>query len=343
MPERISTLDSDYVTGQLSLFPETTDTKDSLYTVTNNAVTRLTQSLTFNGKNIIVQDASGFPTTGLVRIGPAPGESGPAELIYYGSRTGTVFRDLIRGFAGSRQNRWQANSWATNSVTAEPHNAIKDALINMQTKVGLLDNPAEGSLHQIIRSLEVAHLNPKPLFRAFPRSGPPSLIVRFQNFSSSNVIRFLWDFGDGTTSIEESPIHTYQSEGIYTVKLNVITTTGAQGIATKTNYITVSEEEIQPFFYVSQENSSNPPYSQETANAQSATAATWNFIDQTDGNIIQRFWVFGDGTTESQEDPDIHYTTHVYESPGSYDPSLFILFDSNDLRQAYLQDSITVT
>ncbi len=45
--------------------------------------------------------------------------------------------------------------------------------------------------------------------------------VYFMNASFSNepFIGFIWDFGDGTTSNEENPTHTYSAEGEYTVCL----------------------------------------------------------------------------------------------------------------------------
>lgn len=50
---------------------------------------------------------------------------------------------------------------------------------------------------------------------------------------------FLWNFGDGTTSTEKNPIHTYQNEGDYTITL---TATGFEGTTEKvvTQDITVS-------------------------------------------------------------------------------------------------------
>ncbi|MFK7783547.1 MAG: PKD domain-containing protein, partial [Crocinitomicaceae bacterium] len=42
--------------------------------------------------------------------------------------------------------------------------------------------------------------------------------VTFDNLSS-NATSWFWDFGDGSTSTEESPIHTYQSSGNFTVLL----------------------------------------------------------------------------------------------------------------------------
>lgn len=48
-------------------------------------------------------------------------------------------------------------------------------------------------------------------------------IVTFQN-ASSNADEYLWDFGDGQTSTEESPVHTYESAGTYEVTLTASNT-----------------------------------------------------------------------------------------------------------------------
>lgn len=39
--------------------------------------------------------------------------------------------------------------------------------------------------------------------------------------TSKNAKTFAWDFGDGETSTEENPVHTYETYGNYTVKLKV--------------------------------------------------------------------------------------------------------------------------
>ena len=43
--------------------------------------------------------------------------------------------------------------------------------------------------------------------------------VKFTNLSSAKAVSYLWEFGDGTTSTEKSPLHIYQKSGSYTVKL----------------------------------------------------------------------------------------------------------------------------
>ena len=49
----------------------------------------------------------------------------------------------------------------------------------------------------------------------------------------------LWDFGDGTTSTEYSPIHVYETEGVFDVKLIANSCGGASDTITKTEYIVV--------------------------------------------------------------------------------------------------------
>lgn len=346
---RNSSLDIGYTTGDLSVFPEAKDSKDTLYEARNNAETQLRQTLSYNGKYIIVDDNSKFPEKGLLRVGPPAGQPGAAELIYYDSKTTGIFRNLIRGFAGSRQNPWPVGSWVANAVMAEHHNAIKDAVIQIEKNLGTEENPTEESLNGILKSQETRFLAPKAIFRAHRLEGPPPLKVRFQNFSTGPLVRYLWDFGDGTTSVEKSPIHTYQAEGIYSVQLNVITSLGAQGITYKKNYITVSEETKSPFFYVLPQQG----YSKETAEALEIEPTEFSFVDQTDGDITQRYWIFdGAGTVNGEEDidgtsypvfdPNIHVANYVYDKPGVYIPSLLILFENQNLKRAFLKGEILV-
>jgi hypothetical protein len=57
--------------------------------------------------------------------------------------------------------------------------------------------------------------------------------------SSSNADTWLWDFGDGTTSNEQNPVHTYRKIGSYTVSLTV-TNAAFQDSATQTDYISIT-------------------------------------------------------------------------------------------------------
>lgn len=348
MAIRTSTLDSGYSTGNLSAFPIGLDNKESLYEVKNNAETKLTQSLSYNGKYIIVENNDAFPNRGCLRINLPNDKKGNYELIYYGQKSKGVFKDLARAFAGSRQTSWPVNSVVGNAVVSEHHNALKDAIYNIEVNLGTIENPTDISLNGILKKQEDKFLAPKAIFRAHKIIGSPPLTIRFQNFSTGPLIRYLWDFGDGVTSIEKNPIHTYRNEGIYTVQLNVVSALGGQAVAIKNNYITVSNQEILTFFYITP----SIGISKQTAIEQSLTPTEFMLVDQTDGDIVQRYWIFGgEGTIDgipvtnqsyAEFNPNKHIIKFVYDKPDTYNPSLLTILQNDISKRAFLAESIVV-
>jgi len=75
------------------------------------------------------------------------------------------------------------------------------------------------------------------------RNGAAPLTVKFTDCSKSEdeLLLWRWDFGDGNTSNERNPLHTYNESGIYDVSLEVTNTEGAKAVETKTGYIRVTE------------------------------------------------------------------------------------------------------
>lgn len=319
--DRVSSLDPGYQTGDLSVFPAAQDDADRLFKVANNAETVLSQGLSYTSRYVMVADTSAFPDSGLVRVGD--------EIVYYATKLANRFEGLKRGYAGSRQNFWPAGTAVTNSVMADSHNAVKDAILNIEADLGTELEPAAGSLNGILKGLENRFLAPKPTFRANPKRGRPALKVTFQNFSGGDAVRFLWDFGDGGQSSDESPTYTYHSEGVYTVTLNMITSLGAQAICTKTDYVEVNDELQDAFFYVTP--------------AAGTAGSTFSFVDQSIGDIATRIWLFGDGERATQDNPDIHDQTHVYATAGTYNPTLILVFADQTTRFITIPDSVVVT
>lgn len=114
---------------------------------------------------------------------------------------------------------------------------------------------------------------------------------------------FIWDFGDGSSSISENPMHTYAEAGFYTVSLLVV---GACG---QDVYI----EEIQV---------GTAPVSAFTSSASSGCGSIEvQFFNDSYGNYNHIEWSFPGGTpsTSTQENPIIQY-----DVPGTYDVSLVI-------------------
>jgi PKD repeat protein len=76
-------------------------------------------------------------------------------------------------------------------------------------------------------------------FSATPVSGQAPLTVLFTDESINNPTSWLWEFGDGSTSTLQHPLHTYTSPGIFTVTLTATGPGGAASIV-KEGYIGVS-------------------------------------------------------------------------------------------------------
>ena len=85
---------------------------------------------------------------------------------------------------------------------------------------------------------------PEANFRSNVTQGYAPLSVQFTDLSK-NAIGWTWKFGDGATSSEQNPMHTYSTAGNYTVNLTV---TNAYGTSTKLSTINVSTQSVLPVF-----------------------------------------------------------------------------------------------
>ncbi len=64
--------------------------------------------------------------------------------------------------------------------------------------------------------------------------------VQFTDLSANGPSSWFWDFGDGNTSTQQYPAHTYMNSGIFTVKLIVTNGFGSDSLI-QNSYITVSK------------------------------------------------------------------------------------------------------
>jgi PKD repeat protein len=145
---------------------------------------------------------------------------------------------------------------------------------------------------------------PSANFKGKPLSGVIGMSVKFSDKSKGSITSWLWDFGDGQTSIERSPIHLYSAAGAYTVKLTVTDTAAATNTMTKTNYVAVYEPASADF-------------------SVSATIGpapfTVSFTDLSTGGITKWQWDFGDKKKSSERNP-----SHTYTKPGTYTVKLTV-------------------
>lgn len=122
--------------------------------------------------------------------------------------------------------------------------------------------------------------------------------VTFNN-SSDPSLNMYWDFGDGETSTDYSPLHHYSTSGEFTVTLQTISALGCQ-----TSFSQEIEVTALPV----------------TAFSSSLHCQTFevDFINASQGTgQLTYYWDFGDGSSSTAQSP-----SHTYASAGNYSVSL---------------------
>ncbi|MFC2140988.1 PKD domain-containing protein [Acidobacteriota bacterium] len=141
-------------------------------------------------------------------------------------------------------------------------------------------------------------------FTAYPTAGGLPLTVNFTD-QSAMASSWSWDFGDGGTSTEENPTHTYTSSGVYTVTLTASNDCGSD-TEVKTNYITVGSAPFVIADFVAD-------------NTDIGLNNSVTFTDTSLGNPISWSWTFEGGTPAAStlQNPVVTYST-----VGTYDVTL---------------------
>jgi PKD repeat protein len=68
----------------------------------------------------------------------------------------------------------------------------------------------------------------------------------------------------------------------------------------------------------------------------------FSFVDQSEGSIQERLWVFDDGSTENQINSNIHYAYHYYDKPGTYTPNLLLTSTNSIVNKIIASSPIKV-
>ena len=136
------------------------------------------------------------------------------------------------------------------------------------------------------------------------------LTVNFVESSMTNggsIVSWLWSFGDGHTSSEQTPTHTYINPGIYNVSLAITTTAGCTNTDVKNNFVQVIGPDVN--------------FDPKDTLIYSDGTTSIDFSDATmfGAPIISWNWNFEDGGSSSLQNP-----THSYTNQGHYDVGLTV-------------------
>ena len=147
-------------------------------------------------------------------------------------------------------------------------------------------------------------------FYGSPVEGYPPLCVRFT--VDGPLGDYYWDFGDGSTSMARNPVHCYQKQGSYWVKVKYFVGS-ISGEIVKESYITVKD----PTTFVD--------FRAEPSNGTVPLTVQFSLIGEPT-NII---WDFDDGGESTEFNP-----RHQYTRPGLYTPVLTYCVDGSCQRMS---------
>ncbi|MBP9151308.1 MAG: gliding motility-associated C-terminal domain-containing protein, partial [Flavobacteriales bacterium] len=128
---------------------------------------------------------------------------------------------------------WEWNLDVDSSIASSPNPAFLynpeiDPLSFAQFNISLRVTSTNGCISEIFRPNYIT-VYPKP-DALFSVDDDVKDIIKpefiFTDLSSENVTSWDWEFGDGSSSIDQNPIHTYGDTGIYPIILTVETQYG---------------------------------------------------------------------------------------------------------------------
>jgi gliding motility-associated-like protein len=131
----------------------------------------------------------------------------------------------------------------------------------------------------------------------------PGFPVTFTDSSAGNGLTYNWNFGDGGTSTDKNPVHTYATAGVYTISLTATDAFGCTDTIVRTDYLTIRRPAAD--FTVTDSVSFCPPF--EVG------------FQITGTDFVSHSWDFGDGQTGTLADE-----RHFYNDYGTYTAKLYL-------------------
>jgi len=252
---------------------------------------------------IPVTAASESTQPGYITVGLVPVAQFNAHYAVYSTvPTLVTFTDASTG-STPLIYQWDFGDGSTSTEQNPSHMYVQRGTYTVKLTV----TNAYGSSTEIKKDYLSIGMAPRAAFIATPTSGSAPISVGFTDKSTGVITSWKWDFGDGTSSTEQNPYHTYRSQGIYTVILTVSNDYGSS-YATKNRYITIISTLKSKF----------------TAKPTAGNAPLFvTFTDTSYGNPTAWSWDFGDGLTSLEQNP-----THTFNDAGLYKVSLTVTRDS---------------
>jgi gliding motility-associated-like protein len=206
---------------------------------------------------------------------------------------------------------------ATNAAVKQTYTAAGSYTVTLQVESNT------GCKSTVFSKVITIHSNPVVDFD-LPGVCLPSGLAQFQNLSfvndnTGNAMTYLWNFGDNKTDTVKNPVHTYSTTGPFSVTLQATSIYGCVKDSMKTF------SNIYP-----------APHAAFTVTAEQCLRDTSVFLDNSNGSghsVVKWRWSFGDGTTDTTQNP-----RHAYTTADTFTVKLFIFTD-----KGCISDTMTKT
>ncbi|MCW5909034.1 MAG: PKD domain-containing protein [Chitinophagales bacterium] len=186
--------------------------------------------------------------------------------------------------------------WTTVSNTTTT--TIRYSYLTLEAKGSVLNFNYDSA--NVLQSVSWSMIPPTPPVADFTFAYAANGVVNFTDASDGYPTSWAWTFGDGGTSTQQNPSHTYAANGNYNVCL---TATNAGGSSVQVcKQVTITNIPVTPVANFSWNN---------------VSGGFVSFTDQSTNTPTQWSWTFGDGGTSTAQNPN-----HVYAANNTYNVCL---------------------
>ncbi|BAV05598.1 gliding motility-associated C-terminal domain-containing protein [Filimonas lacunae] len=247
----------------------------TLYTSFGTCTDSVKKVINVSNKPISAFSASGTTTacTAPATVSFTNNASGAASYIWY-------FGDATTSFDPNPVHTYTKKGYYTVSLISFNAGGCSDTVV--KEKLVRIGSPRISSIKNL------------------PYKGctPATIAMQAIMNEPQSVTTWLWNFGDGTTSDQVAPTHTYTQEGVYNVSVIIRTNGGCVDTFTLQNAVTLATAPKTAF-------SANP--------VAVCGSKPIYFTDASTGKADSWLWNFGDGNGSTQANPQ-----HPYKDTGNF-------------------------
>ncbi len=261
-----------------------------------------------------------------VRPPPAPEIVLPAAAC-----TGEDVRLIVKGAAAAKP---MEGGWRNAGMTDGAHSFVRRFETPGRYDVTVIPDDGRDLADSRRPQTRILHVNRPPVAMPGPqRAVCPMAEVAFDGTSSydpdGRIVRYEWDFGDGSGALGPTATHVFEAPGIYDVALTVTDDTESSCAATRRSVpIVVNAPPVAD---------AGSPFEAFIGGAADAVLLDGPGSRDPDGGALTHVWRIGDGTTESGE-----RVRHLFRQAGDIPVELTVT-DSSGLPCGVASDDTIVT